>query len=197
MRFLYIAVAGPGKLNDSRAKKRLASFNKWLDELPSKYFIVADNAYSLSHNLLVPFCGGQKADDYNDSYNFHLSQLRIRVEMALGRLTTKWRIFRTDLCNDLTTNRDVIDAASRLHIFVIENDNTPYNQKISDALSDWLVEPLADGPEDNRGFIPSDLQDEESTDLEQETTHVDGNIRRESIVANLRAQQQRRPTQLR
>ncbi|KAE9161337.1 hypothetical protein PF002_g32397, partial [Phytophthora fragariae] len=32
-----------------------------------------------------------------DNYNFHVSQLRIRIEMAFGLLVNKWRIFKQPL----------------------------------------------------------------------------------------------------
>ena len=56
-----------------------------------------NNAYPLLKSLSIPFSGTDAWDEYNDSYNFHLSQLRICIEMCFGRLTTKWRIFRSKL----------------------------------------------------------------------------------------------------
>ena len=38
----------------------------------------------------TPFTGSQQADPTKDAYNFFLSQVRIRIEMAFGLLTTKW-----------------------------------------------------------------------------------------------------------
>jgi hypothetical protein len=61
------------------------------------YFVVGDNAYVCTEHLLTPFCGNNRIIPENDAYDFYLSQLRIRVEMAFGLLKTKWRILRTAL----------------------------------------------------------------------------------------------------
>ena len=46
------------------------------DGLPKKFFFVGDAAYALSNSLLTPIKGAQgEIDDYEDSYNFHLSQV--------------------------------------------------------------------------------------------------------------------------
>ena len=47
---------------------------------------VGDAAYTLMERLLVLFTESQRLDPAKDSFNYYLSQLRIRVEMAFGRL---------------------------------------------------------------------------------------------------------------
>ncbi|KAK1934325.1 Periodic tryptophan protein 2 [Phytophthora citrophthora] len=54
-----------------------------------------------------------------DSYNFHVSQLRIRIEMAFGLLVNKWRILKQPLFVRLRHCRIVISACMRLHNFCI------------------------------------------------------------------------------
>jgi hypothetical protein len=93
LRFRYVCVAAPGKTNDGRAfLVECSRLRQWLNLLDDKYFICADNAYAISNKLLVPFKGPQAEALYRSSYNFYLSQLRIRVEMAFGRMTTKFRV---------------------------------------------------------------------------------------------------------
>jgi hypothetical protein len=83
LRFRYVCVAAPGKRNDGRAfSVECTRLKQWLGDLDEKYFICADNAYPISNKLQVPFKGPQAAAIYHASYNFYLSQLRIRVEMA-------------------------------------------------------------------------------------------------------------------
>jgi hypothetical protein len=102
--FIYVSVAAPGKTNDQRAFNRLTKFITWLKELPREYFLGCDNAYyPLLINLLIPFSGSEAHDPHKRSFNFLLSQLRIRIEMAFGHLTTKWRIFRRNL--DLSSTK--------------------------------------------------------------------------------------------
>ena len=96
-RFIFFCIAGPGKTNDFRAFSRCLELREWIDNLPTGFFVIGDNAYGLTNKLLVPFSGAQKALPYNRTYNFYLSQLRIRIEMSFGRLTTKFQIFRKNL----------------------------------------------------------------------------------------------------
>ena len=76
--------------------------------------------------------------------------------MTLGRLTTKWWIFRSDLCseNGTTKNCQIIRVAAKLHNFVINVDNLNFI-KVPDADFDTLqVEPLEEGPDGNNGYLP-------------------------------------------
>ena len=70
----------------------------WLEALPPEFYIIGDNAYPLSRRVLIPFSGSEYYDEDNRTYkNYYLSQMRIRIEMTFGRLTTKWRILRKTL----------------------------------------------------------------------------------------------------
>ena len=92
--FLYVAIAAPGKVNDIRAFHGCQTLIDWLKALLEQYFILGDNAYPLYCKILVLFSGSEYYAEHNRTFNFYLSQLRIRIEMAFGRLTTKWKIGR-------------------------------------------------------------------------------------------------------
>ena len=81
--------------------------------------MVGDNAYTPSEHVLVPFSGADKTDPLKDTYNFHLSQVRIRIEMAFGRLVSKWRILKTPLCVKVRNATRIIYCCTRLHNFCI------------------------------------------------------------------------------
>ena len=102
--------------------------------------------------MLIPFSGAQKSLPHNRTYNFYLSQLQIRIEMAFGRLTTKWRIFRSNLNYSVEKNSQICRVAARLHNYVIVNDNL--NFQGSNELTEFGVELLEDGPSNNNGFLP-------------------------------------------
>mmetsp|Transcript_6544 Transcript_6544/g.7340 ORF Transcript_6544/g.7340 Transcript_6544/m.7340 type:complete len:89 (-) Transcript_6544:71-337(-) len=73
---------------------------KVIKNLPKGCYFVGDAAYILLEGLLVPFTGSQKRHPQNDAFNFHLSQMRIRIEMAFGRLVRKFGILKTNIeCN--------------------------------------------------------------------------------------------------
>ena len=74
LRFIYMAVAGPGRTNDARAFRKLEILRKWLDELEQEFFIIGDNAYPLMNSLQIPFSGSEKqSDDFKRALCFWLS----------------------------------------------------------------------------------------------------------------------------
>ena len=87
-RFIYMAANSPGGCNDLAAYRNSTLPDK-VKDLPIGKFIVGDNASTCSENLLTPFSGGVKITKKNDIYNFYLSQLRIKIECAFGRLVSK------------------------------------------------------------------------------------------------------------
>ena len=162
LRFIFFGVVGTGRTNDGRAFGKCMALRRWLENLPDEYFIVGDNAYTLNCSLLIPFSGGQRHEEYNLTYNFYLSQLRIRIEMAFGRLTTKFRIFRRNLDFSLQKSALICEAAARLHNFVIDNDDVAFRP--GDSPDDMGIDPLGKVSgwraavtcdEKNNGFLPA------------------------------------------
>jgi len=76
--------------------------------------------------VLVPFSGSEKDDHGKDSYNYYLSQMRIRIEMALGRLVSKWKVLKLPLNVALKNTTRMIYCCTILHNFCInEGDIVP------------------------------------------------------------------------
>ena len=73
--------------------------------------------------MLAPFTGSQRKDAGKDAFNFFLSQLRIRIEMAFGLLQTKWCVLNRPLQVNLTTAAKVVQTCARLHNFCLREDN--------------------------------------------------------------------------
>jgi hypothetical protein len=90
--------------------------------LPLGTYIIGDAAYSVGKRMLVPFTGSQRTNPSNDAHNFYLSQLRIRIEMAFGLMTNKWRILRESLQTSLAKSAEVLECCSRLRNFCIDQD---------------------------------------------------------------------------
>ena len=128
MRFIFFAIAAPGRAGDMNAIKA-TSFFDLLANVPGPFYILGDNAYPLGNQLLIPFKGAQRMELMNSHFNFYLSQLRIKIEQAFGLFTTKWRILRGNLKNcQLKTVKKVIEVCAKLHNFVLTVDN-PYANK--------------------------------------------------------------------
>jgi hypothetical protein len=160
LRFLFFGVMGPGNKSDQPAYEE-TGLAEIIENLPAGLFIAADAAYVVTEHILVPFTGSQRHDCVKDTYNFFLSQLRIRIENAFGLLTTKWRILRKPLECSLKVNADILQICALLHNFVIDNkddddftaDNSldgPNIRAMSESPLGWgylpTVEPLETHP---------------------------------------------------
>jgi hypothetical protein len=112
LRFLFFAVIAPGQTNDAVAYE-LTNLRDVIEKFAPGAFIAGDAAYLLTEHLLVPYTGTDKQNPDKDSYNFYLSQLRIRIEMSFGMLTTKWRILRRKLETSLVTSSKILECCAR------------------------------------------------------------------------------------
>jgi hypothetical protein len=148
LRFIYLCVAGPGRMPDISAYRK-SELRKLVEALPPTKYIVADNAYVPTEHLLTPFSGADRKDEGNDIFNFYLSQLRIRIEMAFGLLTTKWRVFRRPMDIRIENVSKVVEACARLHNFIITNDT-------SEEFADNMIDPFP-VPDNSRVTLPVGL----------------------------------------
>jgi hypothetical protein len=155
LRFLFFAVIAPGQTNDAVAYE-LTNLRDVIEKFAPGAFIAGDAAYLLTEHLLVPYTGTDKQNPDKDSYNFYLSQLRIRIEMSFGMLTTKWRILRRKLETSLVTSSKILECCARLHNYVLN-----CKDDIDDEFS--VGEDEADGPTIHRlvgsplgwGYLPT------------------------------------------
>ena len=76
----------------------------------------------MSEHILIPFTGYDGNDPAQDAFNFSLSQLRIRVEMAFSRLVNKFCILSGKIEGSLDRVTAVLPACSRLHNFIVQED---------------------------------------------------------------------------
>ena len=120
-RFIFFGVVAPGKCGDQVAFER-TPLSQYIKTLPAGYFLIGDAAYSVGESILTPFTGGHRNDPVKDAFNFFLSQLRIRIEMAYGLLTNKWRILHSPLQTNLGRASDILMACARLHNYCIDED---------------------------------------------------------------------------
>ena len=118
--FMYFCIAAPGKTNDIRAFDKCIGLKQWLAKLPPEFFAGGDNAYTLTLKMLTPYTNAEmRGDEHKRTYNYYFSQLRIRIEMAFGLLTTKWRRLRSILNFYNRKNAQIIRVCTKLHNFCI------------------------------------------------------------------------------
>ena len=106
-------------------------------------------------NLYFSFSSGdEKRDLTKDSYNYYLSQLRIRIEMSFGLLCSKFRILQRPIQVSLKGAGKLFLCCARLHNFVI-------NQRIERSANyDAMSDPSSlsvDYEEAINAFLPSDV----------------------------------------
>lgn len=77
--------------------------------------------------------------------------------MAFGLLTTKWRVFRREMYYELSKTRDMVQAAARLHNFVINENIASGNISFQDE-----IDPLNDSSL-GLGYHPTMDEGEPST----------------------------------
>jgi hypothetical protein len=93
LQFIYFGVISPGSTNDITSYAMASALRQIINSLPLGLYFVGDATFPLGEKLLTPFIGTHRhSNPYHDSFNFYLSQLRIRVEMAFGRMVNKFRI---------------------------------------------------------------------------------------------------------
>jgi len=208
--FMFFCVSAPGKCNDNRAFGRCRGLKEWLAALPDEYFVGGDNAYTVTRKLLTPFTRAQLENDkrFKRVYNYFLSQLRIRIEMAFGRLTTKWRRLRTTLNFTNATNSQIIRVCIKLHNFCIRNklkDGTYVRPQLStssndpDELnavdpSDFDIDPIDMGytRKSKWGYLPSE-PDRDTAPVPYSQSVQPDTSKQMAVLAEIRSRHMRRP----
>jgi hypothetical protein len=134
--FMYFGMVSPGSTNDNVSYPLAAGLRDTVEQLPPGLYCVADAAYTLHENLMIPFTGMERNDPAHDAFNFYMSQLRIRVEMAFGRLTNKFRILKGCMLGSLDRISAIVMACARLHNYVIRFDGVREESVIDDDMDD-------------------------------------------------------------
>ena len=130
-RVLWRSITSKGAEHDSTAFKNTSLYKQLLEDsrilADNGFYILGDSAYQLMSFLLTPFDGVQPYSSH-DNYNFYHSSNRIFVECAFGEIDGRWGIFWKPLPYSLEKNILIIDAAFRLHNFIVDcrlsRDNT-------------------------------------------------------------------------
>lgn len=118
-RFIFLASAAPGGCNDIVAYRR-CGLQPMINSLPLGRYIIGDNAYVCSEHLLTPFSGNEKFEARKDAFNFYISQLRIRIEMAFGMMTNKFQILKRPVTIGVHSLGKFLLTIGKLHNYCID-----------------------------------------------------------------------------
>ena len=134
LKFIYFGVVAPGKTNDNVAVDRTNGLMEVIKNLPHGLFFVGDAAYTIMEHLLIPYTGDLTNDKDKDTYNFYISQMRIRIEMAFGMLVKRFGILATEMKTSVKNTSKILIACASLHNFLIDERAIRMNSK------NWLGE---------------------------------------------------------
>lgn len=138
-RFCNVSVLAPGASNDWVAWNR-SGLATAVGKLPKGFHIIGDAAYPLSEQLLTPYPGKNLPKD-KDSYNFHLSQLRVKIEQSFGILVATWGILWRPLRVKFAGRGDLIIALFHLHNFLRDEGVEPVRMA-EETIPDQGVRPV-------------------------------------------------------
>lgn len=138
LRFLDLSIMYPGSSSDCLAfegSKLYSNLEHGL--LHPSLCIFGDSAYINSNFLTTTYtglCSGAK-----DAYNFHHSQLRIKIECAFGVFVQRWGILRTAIRSNMGVKKinAMVLALAKLHNFCIDE-----TLEMSDDCDDNNIVPL-------------------------------------------------------
>ena len=121
LRFNIFSCLGTGSTHDTLAWD-LSLARRCIIELgmlPPQFYIIGDEAFTCSQQLLTPW-GGHGLDEWKDSFNYHLSAMRQCIERAFALLTSKWGIFWRPLQCAFKRWSLVVTVCAKLHNFCID-----------------------------------------------------------------------------
>ncbi|XP_071963821.1 putative nuclease HARBI1 [Antedon mediterranea] len=134
----------PGSVNDARVfnisnfgerLKDKSIFEPYIVETVNNVqvppLILGDGAYPLLQNLMRPFPNRPNRQREHARFNYKLSQCRVIVEHAFGRLKGRWRILLKRNEHEIQKLRPVIQACCTLHNICASN-GVPYQPHWTD-----------------------------------------------------------------
>ena len=103
-------------------------------------FLIGDNAYINQTFFATPYPNVRSAQDeihkQKDTYNYYLSNLRVKIECAFGMLVNRWGFLRKKTPQKYSVQKTIsaVSCLCRLHNFLI-------NQTIADNTEDTTTIP--------------------------------------------------------
>eukprot|EP00808_Paulinella_micropora_P015752 g75347.t1 len=187
LRFRWADVRCTGGTHDQLVYT-VSGLDDILKGLPPKYYGVGDNGYLPHEYLLVPYKGRslRTTAPYKDSFNFHLSQLRIHVERAFGMLTARWGILWKQVSASLAGTLSILKSCFRLHNFCIDSSGSLSS---AETISQLGLPRVAD----EYGRLINDFEVEDMLTINPTSSLNPLCFRREAIVQALHAREILRP----
>lgn len=157
-KFTYVDIGAYGKCSDSSVFKDSGFYKNLMNgncnipddaviegiEGQMPYFLVGDEAFSLSNHILRPFAGNNLTRNKR-IFNYRLSRARRYIECTFGILANKWRIFHRPINVNIKLAVSIVKACCILHNFVRERHGVNFEQTLH-AQHDEGLEDIPRGP---------------------------------------------------
>lgn len=116
-RFTMWSCQNSGSTNDCLAWD-LSTMKRLLEQgkLPAQFFLIGDEAFSCTDQLLVPY-SGRGLGAWKDSFNYHLSAMRQCIERSFALLTNRWGILWRNLRCNFNRWPLLLTVCAKLHNF--------------------------------------------------------------------------------
>lgn len=148
-KFIYIDVGANGRISDGGVFNRTSFFTSRTenklhlpppDPLPERdepipYFLVGDDAFALSNNLMKPYAQ-RNLTGLERIFNYRLSRARRVVENAFGILASRFRVFGKPIHLDPEKARKITIACCALHNYLIMRSSIYFNPTLVDRYDD-------------------------------------------------------------
>ena len=105
------------------------------------YFLVGDEAYVCTENLLTPFPGNELSNE-RSSYNYFISRMRQTIERSFGILVARCGIFWRPLKVNMKRWGLVIACCIKLHNLCIETQGEHAAIRVPDEDLVWGSTPI-------------------------------------------------------
>nr|CAI5859379.1 unnamed protein product [Callosobruchus analis] len=96
---------------------------------PLPHVILGDEAFSLSENIMRPYCG-KSLTTKKIIFNYRLSRALRYIECCFCILVNKWRIFHRPLNVDIEFAENIIKVCCVLHNYVRLRDGYRYDHTL-------------------------------------------------------------------
>lgn len=142
--FIFVDIGSYGKSNDSTIFKNSTIYKKLVDKtlnIPDPkplsllrpkcvpFVIVGDEAFSLSENIMRPYCG-KKLTETKRIFNYRLSRARRYIECCFGIMANKWRILHRPLNVNIEFAYAILKACCVLHNYVRLRDGFRFDETL-------------------------------------------------------------------
>ena len=161
---IWRSIGQIGSIHDSRAFSMTYLYT-YLVECASAFmskglYFVGDSAYALRSFLLTPY-DNPKYPSKEDTFNYFLSRNRIYVECLFGEICRRWGIFWRPLEGSIDRHMHTIDAALKLHNYIVDYRLHKINVNDSTMNEDFQLETTRNEHRENYpGEIDGMVQEE-------------------------------------